>query len=234
VAHDVEELPVAVTAAISAEDLYRFFHNGDTEVRALRGASLTVGKAEVVALVGPSGSGKSTLLACIAGLDEPDGGRVEVAGRRMTRRPEAERARLRAEHIGVLQQSGNLFEHLTVEENVRLSLEMARSNGSGRSRQALASVGLADRAKALPSELSGGESARAALAVALAADPAILIADEPTAEVDAETECQMIELIVGRKHARRAALIATHSMALTATADRVYRIADGRIVGGES
>jgi putative ABC transport system ATP-binding protein len=152
----------------------------------------------------------------------------------MTRRPEAERARLRAEHIGVLQQSGNLFEHLTVEENVRLSLELARSNGSGRSRQALASVGLADRAKALPSELSGGESARAALAVALAADPAILIADEPTAEVDAETECQMIELIVGRKHARRAALIATHSMALAATADRVYRIADGRIVGGES
>ena len=134
----------------------------------------------------------------------------------------------------MLQQSGNLFDHLTVEENVRLSLELARADGSGRSRQALASVGLADRAQALPSELSGGESARAALAVALAADPAILIADEPTAEVDADTERQMIELIVGRKHAGRAALIATHSMALAATADRVYRIADGRIVGGQS
>jgi putative ABC transport system ATP-binding protein len=232
VAYDVEELSVAVTAAVSAVDLYRFFHVGDTEVRALRGASLTVGAAEVVALVGPSGSGKSTLLACIAGLDEPDGGRVEVADRRMTRRPEAERARLRAEHIGVLQQSGNLFDHLTVEENVRLSLELARADRAGRSQQALSSVGLADRAKALPSELSGGESARAALAVALAADPAILIADEPTAEVDAETERQMIELIVGRKHAGRAALIATHSMALAAAADRVCRIADGRIVGG--
>jgi putative ABC transport system ATP-binding protein len=224
---------VALTPTVSASDLYRFFHVGDTEVRALRGASLTVGPAEVVALVGPSGSGKSTLLACVAGLDEPDGGRVEVAGRRMTRRAEAERARLRAQHIGVLQQSGNLFDHLTLEENIRLSLRLARADGAGRSRQALASVDLADRAKALPSELSGGESARAALAVALAADPAILVADEPTAEVDADTERQLIELIVGRKHAGRAALIATHSMALAARADRIYRIADGRIVGGQ-
>lgn len=225
---------MAVTAAVSAVDLYRFFHVGDTEVRALRGASLTVGAAEVVALVGPSGSGKSTLLACVAGLDEPDGGCVEVAGRRMTRRPEAERARLRARHIGMLQQSGNLFDHFTAEENVRLSLALAHADAAGRSRQALASVGLADRAQALPSELSGGETARAALAVAMAADPAILIADEPTAEVDADTERQMIELIVGRKHAGRATLIATHSMALAAAADRVYRIAEGRIVGGQS
>ena len=225
---------MAVTAAVSAVELYRFFHVGDTEVQALRGASLTVGAEEVVALVGPSGSGKSTLLACVAGLDEPDGGRVEVAGYRMTRRPEAERARLRARHIGVLQQSGNLFDHLTLEENVRLSLELARADGAGRSRQALASVGLADRAQALSSALSGGESARAALAVALAADPTVLIADEPTAEVDAATERQLIELIVGRKHAGRAALIATHSMALAAMADRIYRIVDGRTVGGES
>jgi putative ABC transport system ATP-binding protein len=219
-----------MTAAVSVVDLYRFFHVGDTEVRALRGASLTVGSEEVVALVGPSGSGKSTLLACIAGLDEPDGGRVEVAGHRMTRRPEAERARLRARHVGVLQQSGNLFDHLTVEENVRLSLRLARVDGAGRSRQTLISVGLADRARALPSELSGGETARAGLAVALAADPAILIADEPTAEVDADTERQLIELIVARKRSGRAALIATHSMALGAAADRVYRIADGRII----
>ena len=223
-----------MTAAVSAVDLYRFFHVGDTEVRALRGASLTVGREEVVALVGPSGSGKSTLLACIAGLDEPDGGCVEVAGRRMTRRPEAERARLRARHVGVLRQSSNLFDHLTVEENVRLSLQLARVDGAGRSRQALASVGLADRARALPSELSGGETARAGLAIALAADPAILIADEPTAEVDADTERQLIELIVARKHSGRAALIATHSMALGDAADRVYRIVDGRIIDGQS
>jgi putative ABC transport system ATP-binding protein len=223
-----------MTAAVSVVDLYRFFHVGDTEVRALRGASLTVGSEEVVALVGPSGSGKSTLLACIAGLDKPDGGRVEVAGQRMTRRPEAERARLRAGHIGLLQQSGNLFDHLTVEENVRLSLRLARVDGADRLRQALASVGLADRARALPSELSGGETARAGLAVALAADPAILIADEPTAEVDADTERQLIELIVARKRSGRAALIATHSMALGAAADRVYRIADGRIIDDRS
>jgi putative ABC transport system ATP-binding protein len=151
----------------------------------------------------------------------------------MTRRPEPERARLRAQHIGVLQQSGNLFDHLTVEENVRLSLRLARADRAGRSRQALASVGLADRAQALPSELSGGESARAALGVALAADPTVLIADEPTAEVDVAAERQLIELIVARKHAGRAALIATHSVALAAMADRIYRIVDGRILGGE-
>ena len=194
---------MAVTAAVSAVDLYRFFHVGDTEVRALRGASLTVGAAEVVALIGPSGSGKSTLLACVAGLDEPDGGCVEVAGRRMTRRPEAERARLRARHIGMLQQSGNLFDHFTAEENVRLALALAHADAAGRSRQALASVGLADRAQALPCELSGGETARAALAVAMAADPAILIADEPTAEVDADTERQMIGHCHGAPGLRR-------------------------------
>ena len=121
-----------------------------------------------------------------------------------------------------------------MEENVRLSLRLARADRRGRSRQALASVGLADRARALLSELSGGEGARAALAVALAADPTILVADEPTAEVDAATEWQLIELIVGRKHAGRAALIATHSLALAAMADRIYRIVDGRTVGGES
>ena len=224
---------MAVTAAVSAVDLYRFFHVADTEVRALRGVSLTVGLAEVVALVGPSGSGKSTLLACIAGLDQPDGGHVDVVGQRMTRRPETERALLRARHIGVLQQSSNLFDHLTLEENVGLSQRLAWARVDDRSRRALASVGLADRAQALPSELSGGESARASLAVALAADPAILVADEPTAEIDAENERRLIELILARRRKGRAALIATHSPSLAAMADRVYRIADGRIVGDQ-
>jgi putative ABC transport system ATP-binding protein len=191
-----------------------------------------VESGEVVALVGPSGSGKSTLLACIAGLDEPEGGHVEVAGKRMTRRPEAERARLRAGRIGLLLQSGNLLEHLTIEQNLRLPQSLARSRSATTLLDLLDRVGLKGRAAALPSELSGGELARAGLAVALAADPAILIADEPTAEVDADSEHRLIELIVARKNEGRSALIATHSLELAAVADRVCRIADGRIVDG--
>lgn len=109
---------------LQADDLFRFYHPGDTEVRALRGASLSVGRGETVALVGPSGSGKSTLLACIAGLDEPNGGMVTIDGQRMTRRPEAERAALRAKLVGFLAQSGNLFAHLSVADNVGLQMEL--------------------------------------------------------------------------------------------------------------
>jgi putative ABC transport system ATP-binding protein len=224
---------MAMTCAVDVVDLYRFYHTGDVEVRALRGVSLTVEAGEVVALVGPSGSGKSTLLACIAGLDEPDGGHVDLAGERMTRRTEAERARLRGRHIGMLQQSGNLIEHLTIQENVRLPRGLAMRRVADRSRNLLAAVGLAGRARALPNELSGGETARAGLAVALAVDPDLLIADEPTAEVDAETEQRLIELIVARKREGRSALIATHSLALAESADRIVRIADGRIVDGQ-
>src|SRR6478609_2478575 len=106
--------------ALEATALYRFFHAGDDEVVALRGVGLTLDAGELAALRGPSGSGKSTLLACLAGLDEPDGGVVSVLGERMTRRSEPERARLRARHVGMLMQSGNLFDHLTVRANVCL------------------------------------------------------------------------------------------------------------------
>ena len=220
---------MAMTPVVAAVDLYRFYHVADAEVRALRGASLAVAPGEIVALIGPSGSGKSTLLSCIAGLDEPDGGHVELAGERLSRRPEAVRAKMRARHVGVLQQSGNLIEHLTIAENVQVPLGLWGGGQAGRVAELLASVGLSHRAKALPSELSGGETARAGLAVALATDPDLLIADEPTAEVDAETEARLIELITLRKAHGKSALIATHSPALAARADRVCRIEDGRI-----
>src|SRR5260363_32108 len=156
---------------LQADDLFRFYHPGDTEVRALRGASLSVSRGETVALVGPSGSGKSTLLACIAGLDEPDGGMVTIDGQRMTRRPEAERAALRAKSVGFLAQSDNLFAHLSVADNVGLQMEL---RGTRRNFQTISgllrSVGLEGRANAMPQTLSGGEAARAGLAVALAAE----------------------------------------------------------------
>jgi ABC-type lipoprotein export system ATPase subunit len=212
------------------DDLFRFYHPGDAEVRALRGASLVVRRGETVALEGPSGSGKSTLLACIAGLDEPDGGTVTVSGRRMTRRPEAERSALRAECIGFLAQSDNLFAHLTVAENIAIQIELCGLQvGAARISELLRLVELSERGDALPARLSGGESARAGLAVALAGNPALLIADEPTAEVDGETEARILDVLEQRRLNGGAALIATHSRSLSQRASRVLAIADGRI-----
>ncbi|PDT21237.1 ABC transporter ATP-binding protein [Rhizobium hidalgonense] len=219
-------------AALEATELYRFFHAGDDEVVALRGVALTLDAGEFTALRGPSGSGKSTLLACLAGIDEPDGGVVSVLGERVTRRPEPERARLRARHFGMLMQSDNLFEHLTVRSNIRLQMEIS---GRGRPDEIdglVDGLGLDGLADALPSHLSGGEAARAGLAVALAAKPAILLCDEPTAEVDAATEQLVIDRLLENCRSGGAVLIVTHSPALAARADRIVDIRDGGIVHG--
>jgi putative ABC transport system ATP-binding protein len=218
--------------ALEAFDVYRFYHAGEEETLALRGVSLYVDAGELVVLMGPSGSGKSTLLACLAGLDEPDGGYVQVMGRRLTRRPEEERAARRAAEIGVLLQSGNLFEHLTVEENVALQMHLARRINPGRVDDLLDKVGLRDRRRAHPSQLSGGEAARAGLAVAMAAAPGVLLADEPTGEVDADAEAAILRVIEAQRDVGSAILVATHSTALVARADRTIRLLDGRIVNG--
>lgn len=214
---------------LEVRELYRFYHIGDDETAALRGVSLHVAAGEMVALTGPSGSGKSTLLACVTGLDEPDAGHVEVDGKRLTRRTETERTRLRATNFGILLQSGNLFGHLTVAQNLRLQMLLAGQLDKRRIGSLLESVGLSHRASAFPIHLSGGETARAGLATALAANPLILIADEPTAEVDAETESRLIEHFEARRDAGLATLLATHSGTLARTADRIVRLKDGRI-----
>src|SRR3979411_2916205 len=182
-------------AALEAFDIYRFFHTRESETLALRGVSLRLDEGEMVALVGPSGSGKSTLLACLAGLDEPDGGHVELLGERLTRIPEAERARRRAASIGILMQSGNLFPALTVADNVRLPMLLAGKGDAARLDLLLSNVGLADRQRARPGQLSGGELARAGLAVALAAAPQVLLADEPTGELANVTESRGLDLL---------------------------------------
>jgi putative ABC transport system ATP-binding protein len=217
--------------ALDAHELYRFFHIGDDETAALRGISFQVSAGEIVALMGPSGSGKSTLLSCVTGLDEPDGGHVEVAGLRLTRRSEAERTRIRAANFGILLQSGNLFGHLSVAQNVRLQMLLAGKPDEKRIDALLESVGLSNRARAFPTELSGGETARAGLAVALTADPPILVADEPTAEVDRDTESRLIRHFEARRESGLATLLATHSKALAQRADRIIRLKDGRIDG---
>jgi putative ABC transport system ATP-binding protein len=216
---------------LDARDLYRFYHAGDDETFALRGVSLTVATGEILAIVGPSGSGKSTLLACLAGLDEPDGGSVSVAGARITRRPEVQRAGLRARWIGVLQQSGNLLDHLSVENNIRIAQALVRTTDLPQASVAslLADVGLAERAHARPATLSGGEAARAGLAVAIANDPLLLLADEPTGEVDEVNEGLILELLRRRAGAGSAIVIVTHSTRAALEADRIVHLNDGRI-----
>ena len=227
---------MAVTAAqaqplLMASELYRFFHAGDDETFALRGVSVRVNAGEMVAVVGPSGSGKSTLLSCMAGLDEPDGGYVTVAGQRITRRQEAARAGLRARWIGMLMQTGNLLNHLTVTQNIQAAQSLVRQGNGARQHPAalLKDVGLTDRGRARPSTLSGGEAARAALAVALANDPPVLLADEPTGEADRDTEARILALLRERAAEGKAVLVVTHSRDVSAAADRVIRVVDGRI-----
>ena len=217
---------------LEARDLYRFYHAGDEETFALRGVTFDVHPGEMVAVVGPSGSGKSTLLACLAGLDEPDGGSVTIGGCRITRRSERERAALRARWIGVLLQSGNLIEHLSVAQNIDLVRGLAAGSSGRSSEEILSATGLSDRAGARPSTLSGGEAARAGLAIALANDPAVLLADEPTAEVDAGNEEILLELLRLRARSGGTVLVVTHSDRVATTADRVMTIEDGRIVDG--
>jgi putative ABC transport system ATP-binding protein len=217
-------------AVLIAHDLYRFYHAGEEETLALRGVSLKVNPGEMIAVMGPSGSGKSTLLACMAGLDEPDGGFVQILDHRLTRRSETERAALRARYIGIMLQTANLFDQLTVEENVLVSMQLVGKVDRSRLASLLELVGLADRRHALPAELSGGEEARIALAVALATDPAILLADEPTGEVDAETEARVMALLIHFCQSGGAAVLVTHSTAVAGYANRIIRLLDGQVV----
>jgi putative ABC transport system ATP-binding protein len=215
--------------AVSARSVYRFYRAGDDETLALRGVSLDVAAGELVALVGPSGSGKSTLLSCLAGLDDPDGGTVSIRGRRMSHRPEAVRARMRAEHIGYVGVSGNLFDHLTVAANAELVRRLTPRRPRRSVDEVLGAVGLAARARAYPGELSGGESARAGLAVALAVDPAVVLADEPTGELDSTTEGEILDLLRETARGDVAVVVGSHSPALAAVADRVVALRDGQV-----
>lgn len=216
-------------SVLEAHELYRFYHVGDDEIAALRGISLFLSAGEMVSVMGPSGSGKSTLLACLTGLDEPDGGYVTVRDRLMTRRPEADRATIRAENFGILLQSGNLFQHLTVRENILLSMLLSGRKDAERLTALLQAVGLSHRERAYPAQLSGGETARAGLAAALAADPPVLVADEPTAEIDRVAEERLLEYFEARRAAGKTTLVATHSASLAARADRIIHLVDGRI-----
>lgn len=220
--------PALREPTLEAHELYRFYRAEDDETLALKGVSLAVSAGEVAAVVGPSGSGKSTLLNLLAGLDEPSGGTVWVVGERVSHRPEPVRAALRARLIGVLRQSHNLLGHLTVQQNIDL---VARLQRTALDRGALLeALGIGSRAGSLPHQLSGGETARAGVAVALVSDPAVLLADEPTGELDGDSERTLLSLLRDCADRGTAVLVASHSLAVRRMADRVIELADGQVV----
>ena len=215
---------------LEAFDIYRFYHIEEEETLALKGVSIYVEEGEIVAVQGPSGSGKSTLLACLSGIDEPDGGFVSIMGKRITRKPEIIRASIRAQYMGILLQSGNLFNHLSVEDNIRLQMYLAGKINNRRVDELITRVDLQHRRFAYPSQISGGEAARAGLATALAAKPKILLADEPTGEVDSKTEQKILSLLDNYRRKGGAVLVVTHSDIVASFADRTIHLYDGRIL----
>ena len=213
---------------LEARGLHRFYRRGGNEVGALLDVSLACEVGETVAVTGPSGSGKSTLLGLLAGLDNPDGGAVHVAGQRMSHQSPAVAARLRARHVGVLTQSSGLLGHLTVLENVRFAASLRA--GSGPSPDELVEgLGLRAVRRCTPRTLSGGETARAGLAVALAGAPAVLLADEPTAEVSSDEERTILDLLRQWRPRDGATVIVTHAAPVAAHADRIVHLVDGRV-----
>lgn len=207
------------------------YNDGATRHDVLRGIDLEVVPGELVALLGPSGSGKSTLLNIIAGIDSPDSGTVEVSGRELGAMNERQRTLLRRRDIGFVFQFFNLIPTLTVLENVLLPLELTGRRDVGVARSLLERVGLADRGRAFPEELSGGEQQRIAIARALAHEPKLLLADEPTGNLDSATGARVLDLLADlvREHGS-AMVIATHSRDVVERAHRVLTLHDGVIV----
>jgi putative ABC transport system ATP-binding protein len=204
---------------------------GAARVHILKDIVLHIGQGEAVGLVGPSGSGKSTLLMVMAGLERPDAGTVEVAGADLGGLDEDELARFRGRNVGIVFQSFHLIPTMTALENVAVPLELAGADDAfARAEQELALVGLAERLNHYPAQLSGGEQQRVAIARALAPGPAILVADEPTGNLDDATGRQIIDLLFAEHAARRTTLVlVTHDVALASRCDRVVRIRSGRI-----
>jgi putative ABC transport system ATP-binding protein len=222
-------------AVVTVRGLRRSYHDGRTEHPVLHGLDLDIHAGECLALLGRSGSGKSTLLNLLAGIDRPDAGEVRILGEHLAALGEPALTRFRRRHIGFIYQFFNLIPTLTVAENLALPLELNRLNGAaGRARVAelLAQVGLERRARAFPEELSGGEQQRVAIARAMIHDPAVVLADEPTGNLDAQTGEQILALLTDLFRSRgRTLVLVTHSLAVSRIADRVLALEDGALVG---
>ena len=219
-------------ALIQIENVTRVYTMGARKLYALREVSLNIDAGEFVAIVGPSGSGKSTLLNLISGIDKPDTGRVHVNGREISALGENALAKWRGEAIGIVFQFFQLLPTLTALENVMLPMELRNTFADQRrerAQAALTQVGLAERATQLPSELSGGEQQRVAIARALANDPPILLADEPTGNLDSDTGQRVVELLGELNRAGKTIVLVTHEETLARAARRVIHVRDGHV-----
>lgn len=235
---DVTELasqPPAVaqaTAALEAIDIHKSLPLNGARIDILKGISLRINHGELVAVIGPSGSGKSTLLGIIAGLDNPTSGRVLIDGIDITKMGEGQLAKVRNAKIGMVYQAFNLIPLLTAQENVEAPLQVGKHPGkpADRARELLELVGLGHRLKNRPNQLSGGEQQRVAVARALATDPAIVIMDEPTGNLDQKNGENVLQMIRDlRNRTGKTFIIATHDPKVAASCDRAVRIVDGVI-----
>ena len=218
---------------ISISNVNLSLGSGAARVHILKDVDLRVAPGEAVGLIGPSGSGKSTLLMVMAGLERPDSGEVVVNGVSFNALDEDDLARFRGRHVGIVFQSFHLIPTMTALENVAVPLELAgRADANARAAKELAGVGLGERLHHYPSQLSGGEQQRVALARAMAPDPAILVADEPTGNLDESTGKQIVDLLFAKHLERGMTLVlVTHDAALAQRCDRVVRLRSGRIDG---
>lgn len=220
-----------VPPAIRLDKVELSLGSGAARVHILKGVTLTIDQGEAVGLVGPSGSGKSSLLMVLAGLEQANAGTVNVAGEELTRLSEDALARFRGRHVGIVFQAFHLIPTMTAIENVAVPLELAgRADAFERAAAELTSVGLGHRLDHYPSQLSGGEQQRVAVARALAPEPRILVADEPTGNLDEATGIQIMDLLFAAQTRRGATLvIVTHDAALARRCDRTVRLRSGHI-----
>jgi len=221
-------------SAVELQHVSKTYREGDSERAVLRDVSVAIEPGEIAVLVGRSGSGKSTLLNLIAGIDRPTAGRVLVGGTDLTALDEDARTRFRRRRIGFVFQFFNLVPVLTVEENVLLPLDLngcADGAGVARARALLDRVGLLDRGSSLPDRLSGGEQQRVAIARALVHDPALILADEPTGTLDAETAAGVLDLLdTLARESSKTVIMVTHSREVVGVADRIFAVQRGRLV----
>ena len=224
-----------MTYAVSVRDLTKTYAQGEAAMRALDGVDLDVGVGELMLLMGPSGSGKTTLLSIIGGILRPTSGVVRILDRDVTSLDERELPMVRLESVGFVFQGFNLFPTLTASQNVELALGIrgvGRHEARRRAAEGLEQVGLLAKRDAYPADLSGGQKQRVAIARALAGKPRIILADEPTAALDAQSGLTVLGLLRNLAHERgRAVVIVTHDTRLVEFADRIVHIEDGRIVG---
>jgi putative ABC transport system ATP-binding protein len=220
--------------ALTLRGVRKTFEAENAPVRALRGVDLTVASGEFVALMGPSGCGKSTLLNLVAGLELADEGAITVAGEQVTGRGEDDLARLRRKHIGIIFQFFNLLEGMTVLKNVALPAVIAGRKRKMAETRARDLLGIGDKAATVPGVLSGGQRQRLAIARALANEPTLLLADEPTGALDSDGGHEIIELLSRLHHGGQTIVLVTHDAQVAAAAQRIVRMLDGRILAPEN